>query len=384
MGTDPAIGNTGSGAIARGPDAIAAGTKGIAAGRDVHYHAAREESVLRATPPAPPPHFTGHEDNLVRFAQLLTSGRDVAITAMHGMGGIGKTSLALKLAERLLPHFPGGVLWWSLGPDPDVITALDVWVRHADPHVDISAFSTAKARAEVVRPMLAKLDKLCVLIDDVWDTASFGILKSAVPPGCPILITTRDGDLAKLLRCRVEHIDALKDDEAVEVLVKLLGPLNGQESAARDIAHLTGGLPLALELIAGIADSPADLPAIAAQLRTRPRLDVLQRGETREQSIEMCFTMSYARLDADLQRRFRALGVFALAAFDRDALAEVWRDDNEDTVDDAIRLLVRRSLLSRLIPIAADTTQNSTAVPSPGDSGKSRNMGSTPCCGIMR
>ena len=76
-------------------------------------------------------------------------------------------------------------------------------------------------------------------------------------------------------------------------------------------------------------------------------LDVLKRGTTREQSIEACFTMSYEHLDADLQRRFTALGVFALAPFDRDAIAAVWGDEDTDAVDDAIRLLVRRSLLSK-------------------------------------
>lgn len=215
MTTDPAISNTGSGAIASGSGAIAAGAKSVVAGRDMYYHAAAEETVLRPTPPAPPAHFTGHEDELARFAQLLTSGQSVAITALHGMGGIGKTSLALKLAERLLPHFPGGVLWWSLGPTPDVVTALDVWARHAYPRADLSAFPCADTRAAVVRPMLAKLAKLCVIIDDVWDTGSFGILRSAVPPGCPVLITTRDGDLAKSLRCRVERIDALEESEGI-------------------------------------------------------------------------------------------------------------------------------------------------------------------------
>ena len=156
------------------------------------------------------------------------------------------------------------------------------------------------------------------------------------------------------LRCRVERIDALSDDEAVDLLVNLLGPLNGHEDAACDIAHLTEGLPLALELIAGLADSPADLPALAQKLRTKPMLDVLKRGTTREQSIEACFTMSYEHLDADLQRRFTALGVFALAPFDRDAIAAVWGDEDTDAVDDAIRLLVRRSLLTRVAP--DDTT----------------------------
>ena len=62
-------------------------------------------SLLRATPPAPPAHFTGREADLAKFTQLLTSGASVAITALHGMGGIGKTSLAQKLAERSRDRF---------------------------------------------------------------------------------------------------------------------------------------------------------------------------------------------------------------------------------------------------------------------------------------
>jgi tetratricopeptide (TPR) repeat protein len=319
-----------------------------------------ETLTLRATPPAPPPHFTGREDDLTKFTQLLTSGQNVAITALQGMGGIDKTALAQKLAERVRDQFPGGVLWWTLGPSADVFTALDVWARHADPRADLTALPTAEARAEAVRPLLARLGKLCAIIDDVWDEAAARILMSAIPPGCPILITTRDGDLAKSLRCRVERLDALSDDEAVALLINLLGPLNAHENAAHDIAHLTEGLPLALELIAGIADSPADLPALAQKLRTKPTLDVLKRGTTREHSIEACFTMSYERLDAEMQRRFRALGVFAPAPFERDALAAVW-DEDGDAVDEAIKFLTRRSLLTRVIPSQRDAAQSREA-----------------------
>jgi tetratricopeptide (TPR) repeat protein len=365
MAFNSSVSNTGSGGAAA-REGVAAGEKGIAIGGNVeggiHYHDAPITSLLRAIPPAPPAHFTGHESDLARLQQLLISGQANAIIALHGMGGIGKTSLALKLAEQLHPHFPGGVLWWSLGPNPDVITALDVWARHADPRVDLSAFTTAASRAEVVRPMLSKLDRLCVFIDDVWDIESFSILKSALPPGSPVLITTRDSDLAKSLRCRVDQVEALKEREAIEVLEKLLAPLNGYVNAGHEIVRLTEGLPLALELIAGIADSPSDLPSIISELRTKPILDVLNRGTTREQSMEVCFTMSYERLDENLQRCFCALGVFALAPFDRNAIAAVWGDKESNTVDKAIQLLERRSLLTRIILPQTDAMQENVGM----------------------
>ena len=349
--TDPKLTNIGSGAIAtqRG---VAAGEKGVAVGGDVeggiHYHAAPETPLLLPTPPAPPPHFTGREAELDRFAKLLTSGENVAITALQGMGGIGKTALAQKLAERVKEKFPGGVLWWSLGPQPDVITALDVWARHADPNANLKDFPDPESRANVVRSMLAKLGRLCAIIDDMWDVQSARILKDAIPPNCPILITTRDGDLAKALRCRIERIDALSEAEAAALLAKLLGPLDGYEPAAHEIAKLTEGLPLALELIAGLADSPADLPTLAKKLKEKPALDILKMpgGETREESVEACLAMSYTALDADMQRRFRTLGVFAPAPFDQAAIAAVWNEDGE-AVEQAIHYLTRRNLVAK-------------------------------------
>ncbi len=115
-----------------------------------------EALTLRATPPAPPPHFAGCEDDLARFTQLLTSGQNVAITAVQGMGGIGKTALAQKLAERLnqgdregRPYFPGGVLWWTLGPSADVFTALDVWARQ---YIYLSVVYTLPRGSRLVIP----------------------------------------------------------------------------------------------------------------------------------------------------------------------------------------------------------------------------------------
>jgi tetratricopeptide (TPR) repeat protein len=322
----------------------------------IEYHVA-STPTLRATPPAPPPHFTGRETDLTKLASMLTSGGSIAITALHGMGGIGKTALASKLAERITDQYPGGVLWWSLGPSPDVITALDVWARHADPKADLASLPDANSRAQLVRSMLAQLGKLCFIIDDAWTEDSAQILISAVPPGCPIVITTRDGDLAKMLHCRIERIDTLPEDEAIALLANLLGPLNGHEPAAKEIAKLTEGLPLALELIAGIADSPADLPMLAKKLHDKPSLDILKLpgAEKREKSIEACLKLSYDRLDADMQRRFRLFGVFAPAPFDRDAIAAVWDETDADIIDNALHFLTRRNLLTRVILSAEGT-----------------------------
>ncbi|MGQ0602805.1 MAG: tetratricopeptide repeat protein [Anaerolineales bacterium] len=329
---------------------------------ETHIHEA-ERPLLTAAPPRPPAHFTGREADLSKLIRLLVSGESVAITAVHGMGGIGKTALAQKAAEMLHPHFPGGVLWWTLGPQPNTLTALDVWARHADPRSDLSALPDAGARASVVRSMLAKLGRLCVILDDVWDEDSARVLLEAAPPECAILLTTRDAGLARALRCRVERLGALSADESVALLAKLLGPLEAHEPAARtiaarEIAALTEGLPLALELIAGLADSPADLPTLAQQLKQRQSLDFLKLGSgaDRDHSVEACFALSYNALDPETQRRFRALGVFAPAPFDPPAIFAVWGQEAPLSASEArgegpgvgfLRTLTRRALLTK-------------------------------------
>lgn len=306
--------------------------------------------TLHATPPRPPDHFTGREADLEKFSRLLTTGQNAAITALHGMGGIGKTALALKLAEQIAAQFPGGVLWWGLGPEPNVITALDVWARHADPRADLTALPTAEARAEAVRPMLARLGKLCVMLDDVWDAQSARVLRAALPSDSVVLITTRNAQVAGALGYHVERIERLTPAECLELLSKLYAPqsLSPYHSAAQDIVAIIDGLPLALKLIRGLADTPARLPRVVEKLRRKPLLDILKlpEDEGREASLEWCLALSYAeRLDADMQRRFRALGAFARAPYNRAAISAVWDDADAEAVTDAIEYLVQRNLL---------------------------------------
>jgi tetratricopeptide (TPR) repeat protein len=317
----------------------------------------------RAAPPAPPPHFTGREIELDRLAGLLISGQSVAITALQGMGGIGKTALAQKLAEMLLASktFPGGVLWCSLGQTADVFSALAAWASQADPRADLTKLPDNAARAAEVRSLLAKLGCLCAVLDDVWQEEAARTLLNAIPAGCAVLITTRDAELAKALRCRLERIDILPEDQCVQLMEKLLGPLGIHEASGREIARLCEGLPLAIELIAGLADAPADLPALAEGLRRRPALELLKLpgGETREKSVEASLKMSYdqlAKIDSHLPRRFRALGIFP-APFDEAALAAVWGDAQPPSprgspstapkTGDEARVFLRSNLLSR-------------------------------------
>ena len=78
----------------------------------------------------------------------------------------------------------------------------------------------------------------------------------SVPANVTVLLTTRDADLARRLHCQVVEIAVISEAEAVKLLSDRLGPLGQFEQEAKEVARLVGYLPLALELAAGIADTP--------------------------------------------------------------------------------------------------------------------------------
>src|SRR5207302_1630461 len=102
------------------------GTAAIAtaAGRGYCFTLELTPGSESSTPPGTPRHnlpsqltsFIGHDDDLDEYAALLEQTRLLTLT---GIGGCGKTRLALKLAERVLPSFPDGVWFVDLMPLAD-------------------------------------------------------------------------------------------------------------------------------------------------------------------------------------------------------------------------------------------------------------------------
>ncbi|MDX1522136.1 MAG: NB-ARC domain-containing protein, partial [Anaerolineae bacterium] len=80
--------------------------------------------------PAMPAHFVGRDDMMESLIGQLNADEDTL--SIDGLGGVGKTTLAVALAhhEAVLNHFKDGVLWASLGPqagESEVMTTLAAW-----------------------------------------------------------------------------------------------------------------------------------------------------------------------------------------------------------------------------------------------------------------
>ncbi|MEU7480781.1 BTAD domain-containing putative transcriptional regulator [Lentzea sp. NPDC042327] len=251
--------------------------------------------------------FAGRQDDLDRVLAAVPPGC-VAITAIDGMAGIGKTTLAVRAAHRLKDRFPDAQLFVDLHSHTDgveprtpldalhaLLTALGVPARDVPDELD--------ARAALWRAEMAHRRALVVL-----DNAVSAAQVRPLLPGSGLVLVTSRHRLVDLDAARTISLDVLPEQDALDLLTGIVGPRAGQDPrAAREIVRLCGCLPLAVR-IAGARWRTR--PAWTAQdLRRRlgeQRLTELAAGE---RSVAKAFAMSYDQLTGEQQRLFRLLGL---------------------------------------------------------------------------
>ena len=309
-----------------GPEAAHGGP---AAGRPVTMHAeARDNStltqigtqvnVLPQVPAAPevrhslPPDaaaFTGRGEELSQITAAAGAGGVVAVRAIDGMPGVGKTALAVHAAHVLGDQYPGWQLFIDLhahtpGRDPvraedalaGLLTATGVDPRHLPGDLD--------GRAAMWRDKMAGQQALLVLDN----AASSGQVAPLLPggEGCLVLVTSRRhlGDLPGAVTSVL--LDALPPLRAQEMFARLAPRAADSPDQVAELVELAGFLPLAISLLGRLfARHPAwTLADLVAE--TRARLLTLT---AENDSIAAAFGVSYEYLDAARQRFFRLLGL---------------------------------------------------------------------------
>ncbi len=280
--------------------------------------------------PAPPADFIGRQIELTELRSAMSHG-GFAICGLFGMGGVGKTALALKLAHELRDAFPDGQIYLDLrGMNEQPITP-----NEATAHV-IRSFHPEARLPE--GPQLAALyrevlhDKRVLLLMD--NAADRDQVEPLLPPDtCALLVTSRRRfSLPGAFR---RDLDQLPPNDA-SLLLRRIAPRIGDQAAT--LARLCGFLPFALRLAASTLADRTDLKVSDYAHRLEQENQKAKLGEA-------ALGVSYALLPEALQKSFRALAVFQ-ASFDSAAAAAVWNlSGNDEEADEALGELVRRSLL---------------------------------------
>ncbi|WAL66763.1 transcriptional regulator [Amycolatopsis cynarae] len=299
------------------------------------------------------PDFAGREEESDELARLLT-GPGMPLTVLSGQPGVGKSTLAVRVAHRLRKAFPDGQLFITLNGSAaprdtaavlgDVLRALGVGGSALPDDVH--------ARAAAYRGLLTDR-RVLVVLDDATDAAQ---VRSLLPgtPGCAVLVTSRRR-LSALEGARRTQLGPLSDAEAGELLGRIAGAerVAGERNAAARIAAACGNLPLALR-IAGIrlALRPhLALSVLADRLEDRlRRLDELAISDLQ---LRGSIDLSYQALSPGARRALRAITRCRLT--DQPAWA-VTALINVPEAETLIEELVEAGLL---VPHGADATGES-------------------------
>ena len=207
-------------------------------------------------PPAVPD-FTGRAAQIEAILSALRVpaapvNTTVGLVAVTGMGGIGKTTLAIQAAHKLVGSYPDGHLYLNLrgygpGVPVTIADALRQLLRSLGLDLQLIPEGVEEAAA-LLRSQLAGR-RVLVVLDNATDVPHVLPLLPG-SPGSAVIITSR-GSMAALPGARQVRLDALSDTESVELLSGVVGAdrVVAEAEAADSLTLLTGRLPLAVRLI---------------------------------------------------------------------------------------------------------------------------------------
>ncbi|WUH90253.1 tetratricopeptide repeat protein [Streptomyces sp. NBC_00433] len=312
-------------------------------------------TVIPAQLPASVADFTGRaEAGRVlgeQLAEASLDGNAVVLSAVVGIGGVGKTTLAVYVAHAVRQDFPDGQLYVDLqGTDP----------RPADPEAVLASFLRALGipsaaipeslaeRAALYRSTLNGR-RVLALLDNAYDAAQIRQLLPGAP-GCAALVTSR-ARMTGLAGARMVDLEVMSPEEALLLFTKIVGEqrVRSDRRAALDVVGACGFLPLAIRIAAArlAARRAWTVSVLADKLADhRGRLDELRAGDL---AVEATFALGYGHVSPTQARAFRLLSLPDVPDSSLDAAAAVL-DLGPGAAEELLESLVDISLIESAAP----------------------------------
>jgi predicted ATPase/tRNA A-37 threonylcarbamoyl transferase component Bud32/predicted negative regulator of RcsB-dependent stress response len=320
--------------------------------------------------PKPLTSLVGRDRDVQAGVNLLQRA-EVRLLTLHGPGGIGKTRLAIEIAERLADVFPDGVWFVGLTETRDADALKDRIARA------VGLRGPAGASMEALRDHLRDRKALLVLdnFEQLLDAAHEIAALLSDCPGAKALVTSQvtlrvygeyEFSVEPLAIPDVQstsRLDAVGESPSVQLFVQRATAartdfkLDAENvSAIAEICAELDGVPLAIELSAArvkFMTPQALLPKL------RNALDMLTGGArdapSRQRTMRNAIAWTYDLLSPEHQRSFRRLSIFDGGAT-ADAAAAVCLDENSGTlIDEALSELADHSLVRQTTDAAGET-----------------------------
>ncbi|BAU10195.1 kinesin light chain [Leptolyngbya sp. NIES-3755] len=294
--------------------------------------------------------FVGREQALEELHEKVRSGELTAISSIKGMGGIGKTELALQYALKHLKSqdYPGGVCWLRARED----IGLQI-VQFAREKLGVMPPDDRELMAQVEWCWTNWQKAATLLVFD--DVQAYDDIKPFLPKHRDqfrVLLTTRkylDGSV------RNYEIQVLSEAASLELLRRSVtdGRIDQELETAKQVCEWLGYLPLGLELVGRYLArkkgcSVAKLwERLQEQRLAAKALLETEPGMTATLNVTAAFELSWQELNEDAQRLAAFLSLFALADIPWRLVQECFPEtDEEDLEDLRDAQLVNLSLLS--------------------------------------
>jgi hypothetical protein len=358
--TRDGVSNSISGGVIIGP---------VVMGRDITVTLPPQVPPALSGLPAASGAFTGRESDLAAVLDVLRppggeapgvggAVRAAVVTAVGGLGGIGKTELAVQAAHTALGRgwFPGGVLFVDMfGYDErrrDATHALGGLLRALgvpDGLMPADAFERARMYHSILAEFARRDRRILVVADNVNAQQQAELLLPG--DGANAALVTSRHTLA-MLDARLLDLDALAEDTALAMLERVLHAarpgddrLSRHPEHAAELVRLCAGLPLALRIAAALLAENPRIPvaALAAELRAGAPLAGLTYGAA---DVRATFELSYRSLSVAQRRMFRLFTVNPGAETDTEVAAALagWPLDK---ARDTIKALARAHLIEQ-------------------------------------
>ena len=289
--------------------------------------------------------FVGRETELQSLYQMLQQNDSVAITAIAGMGGLGKTELALQYAMAHREIYTGGICWLS----PRVGDVGIQVVQFARTQLDLNV--PDNLTEDPNQKLLAQVQycfrrwregDVLLVLDDVSDYKEIKPYLPSSSSRFKVLMTTRQyfGGIAQL------SLDVLQPEAALELLKSLVketpGRVEKELAVANQLCEWLGYLPLGLELVGRYLARKRDL-SVTEMLRRlkQKRLDErsLSRPESEEnmtaqRGVLAAFELSWQELENADKELGCLLSLFAAAPIPWYLVEQCLSEEDEEEIEE--------------------------------------------------
>ena len=292
--------------------------------------------------------FVGRADILAQLDQQLQKGDRVAISTLTGMGGIGKSELALQYAWQEWPKqtYRGGICWLNVADSDPGLSILSFAQIHLGLTLPEEGELVERVRYVWQGWLKNEQDQSLIIFDDVRD---YQQIKDYLPhqddQRFKVIITTRLKELSA--KIQTLHVDILQPEAALDLLRSYVtdGRIDNQIEQANLLCRDLGYLPLALELvarllrrreswtIAKIREKLAENGLADQSLVKNPKFD---SEMTAERGLKAAFDMSWQELESEpnAQKLAIYLSLFALAPFPKPLIDGLFPEEDEDEIDE--------------------------------------------------